>query len=70
MMEEMIQVDKEQLQRIRNLAYGLNNAPDIDLRGDGSVTAGRRLERIVQLCDEIINRQTDTPDVDTPEATN
>ena len=69
-MADMIQVDRDTIVRIRSLAYGLNNVPDNDLSGDGSVTAGRRLERIVQLCDEIVNRQTDTPDVDTPNATN
>ena len=68
-MADMIQVDRDTIGRIRNLAYGLNNFPDTDLRGDGSVTAGRRLERIVQLCDEIINELTDTLDVDTPDAT-
>ena len=57
-MAEMIQVDKDKVQRILRLARGVNSDPDTDLRGDGSVTAGRRLERIANVCGEILDDAT------------
>ena len=67
-MADMIQVDKDKVQRILRLARGVNSDLDTDLRGDGSVTAGRRLERIANVCGKILNDATATPDVDQPDA--
>ena len=54
-MAKMIQVDQDKVEHILRLARGVDGSPDNDLRGDGSVTTGRRLERIVNLCKEILN---------------
>ena len=60
MMADKIEVDREKIERIRKLAAGDPLArEDGDLRGREAVQVGRRIERIVQLCNEILKDTTD-----------
>ena len=59
-MVDMIQVDRARIERIRKLAAGDPlDREDNDLRGCEAVQVGRRIERIVQLCDEILKDTKD-----------